>query len=565
MRTSPSLLRTLGLLATAAAASAQLTIDYGFLPGANVPDNNQQGYANTQALGGLGTITNVTVSLSLSSPNGSDPMFLGDLYSSLTYGLASEGPRVGVLLNRVGRDNTNAFGSPLSSFTVNLDDTAGTNVFNATGNGTFQPDGRLISPNGAPVAFSPGSNGLSALNGGAYASNQFTLLVADVASGGLARLDSFGYSITGTPAASGTLAVGTGTGSTFAITGAGTQTLGANVVTNGGTGAGGALSINITSGVTTFSGVVSGASGIVKSGGGTLVLSGSNSYSGGTTFGGGVTEFSSGGLGTTGNLVFTGGGLRYSAGNTQDVSGRLVNSTSAIAVDTNGNNVTYASGINGSNTGGLTKSGSGVLTLTGNNTFTGTTTVAGGTLAAGATGGNQALGGTTSVVIQGGGTLLLNTGNQINNSAPVFLNGGSIVANGSLTPGQTTTVGALTLTTSSIIDLATVQTSMLFGASNGQTWTGGAVLSIYNWSGIAANGATLGAHVDVLRFGTDATGLNTGQLAQVIFYADEGTTPLGEGVILSDGTVVPIPEPASVLAGLGAVLALGWRLRRRKK
>lgn len=35
----------------------------------------------------------------------------------------------------------------------------------------------------------------------------------------------------------------------------------------------------------------------------------------------------------------------------------------------------------------------------------------------------------------------------------------------------------------------------------------------------------------------------------------------GEGVILSDGTVVPIPEPASVLAGLGAVLALAWRLR----
>jgi hypothetical protein len=85
------------------------------------------------------------------------------------------------------------------------------------------------------------------------------------------------------------------------------------------------------------------------------------------------------------------------------------------------------------------------------------------------------------------------------------LNGGTFNTSGlsehelsgaTVTPG----IGALTLSSSSIIDLGSGASILAFANSSAQTWTG--TLSIYNWSGISV----AGKGTDQLYFGTDSTG-----------------------------------------------------------
>ncbi len=121
--------------------------------------------------------------------------------------------------------------------------------------------------------------------------------------------------------------------------------------------------------------------GLHKSGEGILVLSGTNTYAGATTIGGGVLQADNADALGAGDITFSGGTLRYTtASSTTDWAARFKNSTSAISLDTNGENVTLAGAIDGTNTGGLDKSGSGTLTLSGVNAFTGVATISAGTL-----------------------------------------------------------------------------------------------------------------------------------------------------------------------------------------
>ncbi len=136
----------------------------------------------------------------------------------------------------------------------------------------------------------------------------------------------------------------------------------------------------------TFSGTIQNTSGttrIVKAGTGTEVLSGTNTYTGGTTLTAGVLNFVPSSLPFTTsppNITFNGGTLQWAVGNTEDVSGGIVPIASGkvASLDTNGNNVTLNTSLSG--TGGLTKLGSGTLTLAVPNTYAGTTTITGGTL-----------------------------------------------------------------------------------------------------------------------------------------------------------------------------------------
>ena len=177
-------------------------------------------------------------------------------------------------------------------------------------------------------------------------------------------------------------------------------------------------------------------------------------------------------------------------------------------------------------------------------------------------GDSSRLNGTGTITVNSGGTLAFTgtTGaDRIRDTAPMNLNGGTLSTNGFSEHGATNNtagIGALTLSASSIIDLGSGSSVVAFANSSAQTWTG--TLSIYNWSGSTAGGGT-----DQLYFGNDNTGLNTGQLGQVTFYSDSGTTALGVAQILMDGEIVPVPEPATWFAASLTVIAVAGTSYRR--
>ena len=141
----------------------------------------------------------------------------------------------------------------------------------------------------------------------------------------------------------------------------------------------------------TLTGGLTGAGALAMIGGGTFTLTGSSNNTGAIYIDGGLVALGSTNAlsTTTGTISFGGGILQYSAQNGADYSGRIANSASAITIDTNGQNVTFANQLLASNnlTGGFVKDGAGTLTLmfpggyfaSGAN-YTGSTIINGGTL-----------------------------------------------------------------------------------------------------------------------------------------------------------------------------------------
>jgi outer membrane autotransporter protein len=237
-----------------------------------------------------------------------------------------------------------------------------------------------------------------------------TTNIGSSASGGSAR-----FIVNGTGALDISLLTTGGT-TAGSIEGGGNVRLGANTLTVGGN--------NLS---TTFSGAiqVGGIGGaLVKAGSGTLTLSGNNTYNGGTTVTAGLINFTSASNFGTGAITLAGGGLQWASGSTADISSKLAPlGAGGGTFDTNGNTITFASGLTGS--GGLAKQGLGTLNLTGNNTYSGGTAVLAGTLAVnGSIAGNVAVG--SAGTLGGNGTI-----------------GGNVVNAGTLAPGNS--IGLMTV------------------------------------------------------------------------------------------------------------------------
>ena len=173
----------------------------------------------------------------------------------------------------------------------------------------------------------------------------------------------------------------------------------------------GAGTINTASSTTsTIQGIITGSGTLTKAGDGDLILSGTNTHSGTLAI-------------TDGSVVLSGSlndtqAVTVSSGATFDTSGDEtigsiagagtldIEHKSQLTVGGD-NSSTIFSGIiqsnSGTGTGGITKQGTGTLTLSGNNTFSGGVTVASGTIAVTA---NNALGDTTNTTtVQSGATI----------------------------------------------------------------------------------------------------------------------------------------------------------------
>jgi autotransporter-associated beta strand protein len=246
------------------------------------------------------------------------------------------------------------------------------------------------------------------------------------------------------------------------------------------------------------------------------------------------------------------------------VRNNVAGATSTLTINPGtGTSTTFAGTIAGTNGGAqgniaVVKTGAGELVLAGANTFSGATTVSGGTLTAASPSGG-ALGSTGAITVGSGGTLLLGGSNQVNDTAPVTLAGGTI-AKGNFSEGSTSTpgFGALTLMASG--------SKLDFGSASGGTLTfaslapGAFTLTIENWSGVAN---TVGSvSTDRLIFGTDQTS-NLSAFAFNGYHIGATQFDLGNG-FYEVVPMTPVPEPGTYLAASFALLALLFEVRRRR-
>lgn len=228
--------------------------------------------------------------------------------------------------------------------------------------------------------------------------------------------------------------------------------LGSGIITSGVAGA--ATLTYGGNGSSVFSGVIQNGSGtvsLVKAGTGTLTLSGANTYTGVTTISAGTLQ-----LGAASERISNSSALTVNSGATFNLNGfsesvaslagagTITSSVAgAVTLAHVGNASTAFNGViqNGSGTVALTKAGSGILTLSGANTYTGATTITAGSITINADNGlgTAPTTATPGHLVLNGGTLqtgITNLTLNANRGISLGASGGTLIGN-SGSPGLT--------------------------------------------------------------------------------------------------------------------------------
>ncbi len=256
---------------------------------------------------------------------------------------------------------------------------------------------------------------------------------------------------------------------------------------------------------------------VTRSGSGTTTFSGTNTYTGGTNVNGGTFQMGSAtALPSTGALNIGGGtfdifGYGASVGAVTLGSGSIINSDNAFpnvtltATSFDVQSGTCSAKLAGTNVA-LTKSTSGIVTLSGVNTYTGITTINAGTL---------------SVGTIGNGGVAGNLGQATNAAANLVLGGGTLLYSSST--ASTDRNFTLTAATTSTIDVSTGATSLTISGASANT-TG------------ALTKAGLGTLI--LTGGNLHTGLTTVSAGTLKLNKTGGTTiPVGNSATVTGGTL----------------------------
>jgi fibronectin-binding autotransporter adhesin len=404
-------------------------------------------------------------------------------------------------------------------------------AFKVTGSGSL----------GSGGVYSGGGSGAgNIVNNGTFTYNSttdqtFTGVVSG--SGALIKDNSSTLTLSGANTFSGTTTIDAGT---LEIGGAGTlgSSSYAGTITNNGT-------LNYNSSATqTLNGVISGTGALILNGSGQLNLSVNNSFTGGVTVNNGTLALQNGGIGANGPLTVNGGLVSASKHDSYDNltvselsgSGGLIETSRRTFTVNQATNTTYAgiiqdlNGVVSSGNGTVfTKSGSGTLTLSGDNTYSKTTYVNDGTLEV--SGGLYSGGtnGTSSNINIGAAGTLDVTGAGSLGLGAVF--NGNIANSGTFNYNSTTDQ-----TLSGIISGASVLTK-----DNTSTLTLSGANTFSGNTTIAAGTLQIGG---AGKLQTDATGFYSGDIAiasgATFQYSSSATNTDAryDGTISGDGTLI---------------------------